>query len=146
MAQLLQRITEQSDAIQNLTTSINKLSHVIVDLVTMMKQSVDEGQKAAPESTPVHAKDPRPSPKVSPVFENIDENKDPVVAPHDLSNNPGYVPVENTNPIELDSFFNADAGPLCHGQATETNCQRNAEAFNENTCTDVPHDVDKIVK
>ncbi|KAH9790582.1 hypothetical protein KPL71_003450 [Citrus sinensis] len=144
MPQLLQRITEQSDAIQNLTTSINKLSNVIVDLVTMMKQSVDEGQKAAPESTPVHAKAPRPSPKVSPAFENLDENKDPVDAPHDLSNNPGYVPVENTNPIVMDSFFNADDGPLCHGQATETNCQRNAEAFNENTCTDVPYDEDNV--
>lgn len=94
----------------------------------------------------MHAKDPRPSPKGSPAFENLDENKDPLVAPHHLSNNPGYVAVENTNPIVMDSFFNADDGALRHGQATETNCQRNAEAFNKNTCTDVPHDVDKIVK
>ena len=37
-------------------------------------------------------------------------------------------------------------GLLFDGKAAETYSERNAKKLNENTCTDVLHDVDKIVK
>lgn len=40
IAQLLQRILKQSNAIHSLTTSINRQSNAIVDFVTIVKQSV----------------------------------------------------------------------------------------------------------
>lgn len=46
----------------------------------------------------------------------------------------------------MDNFFNDDVGILFDGKAAETYSERNAKTLNENTSTDVPHDVDKIVK
>ena len=85
-------------------------------------------------------------PKLSPHFENLDENKDLVVGPYDLSNNSSYIKVDKINPIIMDNFFNDDVGILFDGKAAETYSERNAKTLNENTSTDVPHDVDKIVK
>lgn len=83
-------------------------------------------------------------PKLSPPFENLDENKDLVVRPHDLSNNSSYIKVDKINPIIMDNFFNDDVGLLFDGKAAETYSKRSAETLNENTSTDVPHNVDKI--
>lgn len=46
----------------------------------------------------------------------------------------------------MDNFFNDDVGILFDGKAAETYSERNVKTLNENTSTDVPHDVDKIVK
>lgn len=44
----------------------------------------------------------------------------------------------------MDNFFNDDMGLLFDGKAAETYSERSAETLNENTSTEVPHNVDKI--
>ncbi|KAH9780780.1 hypothetical protein KPL71_008216 [Citrus sinensis] len=139
IAELVERITEQSESIQFLTTSFNRLNSIVLDLVIAVKQSFTQSQKADSESKPIHHAPIKenivPPPSVNP--KTNDENptiddffKDTVHPPLDVYNDLGNMISEDRNPIEVETFLNDDVVLSANGAPNEANVETNMEALN----------------
>lgn len=154
MAELVERITEQSESIQFLTTSFNRLNSLVLDLVTAVKQSFTQSQKADSESKPIHHAPVKenivPPPTVNP--KTNDENptiddffRDTVHPPLDAHNDLGDMISEDRNPIEVETFLNDDVVLSANGAPNEANVETNMEALNSDKSMHAPT-ADNLVK
>ncbi|KAL9447959.1 hypothetical protein AB3S75_015437 [Citrus x aurantiifolia] len=145
MAELVERITEQSESIQFLTTSFNRLNSLVLDLVTAVKQSFT--QKADSESKPIHhapvkeniVSPPTVNPKTNDENQTIDDFfRDTVHPPLDLHNDLGDMISEDRNPIEVETFLNDDVVLSADGAPNEANVETNMEALNTDKSMHAP--------
>lgn len=152
MAELVERITEQSESIQFLTTSFNRLNSLVLDLVTAVKQSFT--QKADSESKPIHhapvkeniVSPPTVNPKTNDENQTIDDFfRDTVPPPLDLHNDLGDMISEDRNPIEVETFLNDDVVLSADGAPNEANVETNMEALNSDKSMHAPI-ADNLVK
>ncbi|KAL9408391.1 hypothetical protein AB3S75_046868 [Citrus x aurantiifolia] len=145
MAELVERITEQSESIQFLTTSFNRLNSLVLDLVIAVKQSFT--QKANSESKPIHhapvkeniVSPPTVNPKTNDENQTIDDFfRDTVHPPLDVHNDLGDMISEDRNPIEVETFLNDDVVLSADGAPNEANVETNMEALNNDKSMHAP--------